>query len=156
MRRALSAIFLLALAIGPCSGCLFVRHSTRVVRKDEPVRHVEFESPQAQNLFEGGVTQLKPHQDTANPQVVAVPLLFWYSRTDVLGDGAFYNDQILGCDTDGDGLITLAEAEAFRARAGAEAQAAKSAGSKREGPRLARSPRSVGPDGEELIETPLR
>ncbi len=156
MRRAFSAIFVLALALGPCSGCLFVRHSTRVVRKDEPARQIEFESPQAQNLFEGGVTQLKPHQGKANPQVVAVPLLFWYSRTDVLGDGAFYNDQILGCDTDGDGLITLAEAEAFRARAGVEAQAAKSAGSKREGPRLARSPRSLGPDGEELIETPLR
>ncbi len=127
MRRAFSAIFVLALRSGLARvACLSAtppgwsgrtnRHGrSSLSRPSEPVR--------------GGRDTACRTEGKANPQVVAVPLLFWYSRTDGLGDGVFYNDQILGCDTDGDGLITLAEAEAFRGASRVEAQAAKSAGS---------------------------
>lgn len=107
------------------SGCLFVRHATRVVRQDEKPRSVQFESESARNLFEAGLADVKAHPDTgANPQIVAVPLLFWYSSTDQLSDAAIYNDQVLACDRNGDSFITLQEATAFREQAGAKAAAA--------------------------------
>ncbi len=108
-------LFACAAILSACSGCLFVRHSTRVIRENEPQRPVRFESEQAQNLFEGPVAELKSQKTGSNPQVFFIPFLCWYSREDVLSDAAVYNDQIAACDTNGDQVISLEEAAAYRA-----------------------------------------
>jgi len=96
------------------SGCLFVRHSTRTVRANERQRLVQFESEETRNIFEGQVGEAKVVKASANPQIVAVPFLLWYSRTDNLSDAAAYNDQVRACDTNGDSFITLHEARAYQ------------------------------------------
>lgn len=115
-----------AVVLSCCCGCLLVNHSTRVVRQYEKPRSAQFESAQAQNLFEAGVVDMKSHKESSNPQVVAIPFVIWLSRMDELSDTAVYNDQLLVCDSNGDGLITTEEAFAFRAMAKSKASEKKS------------------------------
>jgi hypothetical protein len=107
------------------SGCLFIRHATVPVREHEAVRPVQFESEQAKNVFEGGVTEMKAHKEETNAQVRAVPFLFWYSRVEVPSDNAVFNDQAQICDANGDNIITLEEAAAYRARIAEKAKVAE-------------------------------
>lgn len=117
-----------AVLLSISSGCLFVRHSTHVVRESEKPQAVQFESPQAQNMFDSGVAQAKQHKESSNPKVLAVPLVCWYSRADVLSDNAVYNDQILVCDTNGDRVITNQEAYAYSSRVAAQHAAKPASG----------------------------
>ncbi|MCE5269447.1 MAG: hypothetical protein LLG00_16345 [Planctomycetaceae bacterium] len=98
------------------SGCLFVRHSTHVVREKEPIHPVRFESEQAKTVFEAGVHQLQAHKETSGGGLVAVPFICWYSHVNELSDNAIYNDQESACDLNGDNLISLEEALAYRSR----------------------------------------
>jgi len=99
------------------SGCLITHHSTNIVRKNEKPRAVVFESPQAKNIFDGKVVEVRANQNSLNnPHVVAVPFLLWWSSTDVVSDTGIYNDQVAICDTNGDGVITLDEATIYAAR----------------------------------------
>jgi hypothetical protein len=112
-------------------GCLITRHATNVVRKNEKPRKVQFESTQAKSIFDGKVAEQKTDKGMSNPNVFAVPFLLWYSSTDVVSDNGIYNDQIAICDTNGDGFISLQEAETYAARFDAkmakrEAEKAKS------------------------------
>jgi hypothetical protein len=108
-------ISLLAVALlCSCSGCLYVNHSTRVIRDKEPVLPVQFESPQAQRIYSAGVHDLQSHKQPYNFQVSAMPLLWWRSTANELSDNAIYNDQISVCDTNGDNFITMEEAMAYR------------------------------------------
>ena len=103
------------LAFGP--GCLITHHSTNIVRKNEKPRAVVFESPQAKNIFDGKVVEVRANQTSLNnPHVIAVPFLLWWSSTDVVSDNGIYNDQVAICDTNGDGVITLDEATIYAAR----------------------------------------
>jgi hypothetical protein len=97
------------------SGCLFVQHTTRVVRNKEPIHPAQFESERAQQFFVAGVHELQAHKKDFDVQVSAVPFLWWYSSTNELSDSAVYNDQISACDTNGDGIISMQEALAYRA-----------------------------------------
>jgi hypothetical protein len=103
------------LAFAP--GCLIMRHSTNVIRKNEKPRIVKFESAQAKNVFDGKLAQAKSNKNNANPSVIAVPFLFCFSSTEIVSDNGIYNDQISICDTNGDDLITLEEATIYAAQA---------------------------------------
>ncbi len=109
---------LLLCAVLSCSlsGCLFVRHSTRIVREKEAIHPIRFESEQAQRVFEAGVHELQARKETSGGEVTAVPFLCWYSYMNQLSDNAIYNDQESACDLNGDGFITLEEALAYRAK----------------------------------------
>jgi hypothetical protein len=96
------------------SGCLFVNHSTKVVRDKEPMQRVAFESEQARQSFMAGVHDLQSHKQSYNFQVSAMPLLWWRSSANELSDNAIYNDQISVCDTNGDGFISTQEAVTYR------------------------------------------
>ena len=113
------------LGFGP--GCLLVSHSTQVVRENEKLRPVRFESEQAKIAFEASVHQMQAIKESSDPQLLAIPFLFWVSSTRELSDNAIYNDQAALCDLNGDGLITLQEAINYRARVDAIAQKAKAA-----------------------------
>jgi hypothetical protein len=105
---------LVAALLCSLSGCLFVNHSTRVVRDKEPMLPVQFESKQAQQYYAAGVHDLQTRKQTYNFQVSAMPLLWWRSTANELSDNAIYNDQISVCDTNGDNFITMEEAMAYR------------------------------------------
>jgi hypothetical protein len=100
------------------SGCLITRHTTNVVRKNEKPRTVVFDSAQSKNIFDGKLAEVKgiPNPNFQNPKVVAVPFLLWWSSTDVVSDNGIYNDQIAICDTNGDGTITMDEANIYAAK----------------------------------------
>jgi len=102
--------------LGSCSGCLFTRHTTNVVRQNEALRPVRFESEQAQSVFEAGVAETKSRKEGSNPRLFAIPFVLWYSRVDAISDNAAHNDAAALCDANGDGLITLQEALAYSAR----------------------------------------
>jgi hypothetical protein len=113
MKRHLVALLGVAL-LSSTSGCLFVNHSTKVVRDKEPMHRVAFESPQAQQAFVAGVHDLQSHKQAYNFQVSAMPVLWWKSTANELSDNAIYNDQISVCDTDADGMISTQEAVTYR------------------------------------------
>ena len=96
-------------------GCLIVHSSNRVIREDEPLRPVRFESEQAKSTFEDGVSEARAHKKKYEACEFAVPFLCMFSRTSEVSDNAVYNDQIALCDANGDGVINEQEASAFRA-----------------------------------------
>ncbi len=115
MKRLYIAFPLCVAAFCASSGCLFVRHNTRVEREKESQAAVQFESEQAKRYFLGGVHEMQAHKQQSNLQVAAVPFVFWYSSTAEPSNNAVYNDQITACDTNGDNLITMQEATVYRA-----------------------------------------
>jgi hypothetical protein len=100
------------------AGCLITRHTTNTVRKNEKPRAVAFESPQAKNIFDGKLVEVRAslNPSATNPKVIAVPFLLWWSSVDVVSDNGIYNDQLAICDTNGDGVITLDESTMYSAR----------------------------------------
>jgi hypothetical protein len=100
------------------SGCLITRHTTNVVRKNEKPRAVVFDSAQSKNIFNGKLAEVKstPNPNFQNPKVVAVPFLLWWSSTDVVSDNGIYNDQVAICDANGDGMVTMDEANIYAAK----------------------------------------
>ncbi|MEN6449424.1 MAG: hypothetical protein ABFC96_02950 [Thermoguttaceae bacterium] len=144
---------LLAFATLSCalSGCLFVRHSTRIVREKEAVHPIRFESDQAKTVFEAGVHQLQAHKETFGGDVLAVPFVCWRSHVNELSDNAVYNDQESACDLNGDGFISLEEALAYRAKvedqvtAMNQAKAADATGDSKGSTPVARRPNDLKP-----------
>jgi hypothetical protein len=96
-------------------GCLIMHNSTRVIRESEPLRPVRFESEQARSVFEDGVSEARAHKKKYESCEFAVPFVCLLSRTSEVSDNAVYNDQVVFCDANGDGLITEQEAAAYRA-----------------------------------------
>jgi hypothetical protein len=96
-----------------CSGCLITHHSTNVVRQDEPRRPVQFESSAAQQAFSARAFDEEAREKAAKTSFFAVPFLLWWSKTNVLSEGAYFNDQVAACDADGDGVISVQEALAY-------------------------------------------
>ena len=114
-RTAAARLFWCILALCLCLGCLGVKHSTRVIRENEKPRPVRFESQQAKNLFDAGVNQMKANKESKNLQV-SFSWFFWKSQDEKLSDNAVFNDEAMLCDTNGDGVIAVQEAYAYRAR----------------------------------------
>jgi hypothetical protein len=114
--KRLTILSLCAASLCCVTGCLFVRHSTSMVRDKEPLLPIRFESDRAKQYFLSGVHDLQSHKEGSDIQICAVPFLWWYSSASELSDNAIYNDQISVCDSNGDGLITTDEAMAFRAK----------------------------------------
>jgi hypothetical protein len=115
MNRRWFVLSLGMMLLGCAPGCLMVHQSTRVVREKEPLRSVRFESEQTQRLFETGAHQMQAHKDYSQPDIFALPFLCLLIRGNELSDNAVYNDQAGICDANGDGFITLQEAQTYRA-----------------------------------------
>ena len=96
-----------------CSGCLITRHSTNVIRQDESRRQVQFESLAAQQAFSARAFDGEAREKAAKTNFFAIPFLLWWSKTNVLSEGAYYNDQVAACDADADGVISVQEALAY-------------------------------------------
>ena len=107
MQSVRGAVALLVLT----PGCITLFSKTEVVRDGEQPRPVRFESPEAAEVFHRA---LKRRSDSESGGAdVGLPLLSLCRRNRVLSEAAKFNDAVERCDADQDGVITLAEAQAF-------------------------------------------
>lgn len=107
----------------PCvAGCLIVRHNTKLDREAELQKQVVFQNEEAQRLFESRAANPLQRMADGKTNVVAIPFLMWSSTTRMKAEGAYYNDQIVICDTNGDRQITEAEAKKYNPNDGMQTQ----------------------------------
>lgn len=105
---------MVGLALLTTSGGCLITHSKRsVVRQEEARQRVEFESPFAQQAFLQRALDEEARHRNKSEHSFAVPFLIGLSYTSELSENAYYNDQLVTCDANSDGLISNAEAAAF-------------------------------------------
>jgi hypothetical protein len=83
---------------------------TEVVRGNEQRRLVIFESPQAAEAFHAAVQK---SAGTMGETYLGIPFVTIYENRQELSDAAAWNDAVARCDTNQDGIITLAEVVIF-------------------------------------------
>ena len=116
MRNKIEKMFrlflLLALALLFCPGCLVVHCKKEYLRRDEPVKKIEFESEEAGRLFH---KQRKRNRcrTQAGHKALIIPFIVVYNKETELSSNACYNDEIDKCDSNGDAMITLSEARIY-------------------------------------------
>jgi hypothetical protein len=106
-------VFAAALAVVTLSflpGCLTLYSKTEVVRGEEPRRPITFENAQAAETFEKA---RKEKSGSLGGTDISIPFITLYSRERQLSDSALFNECVGRCDTNQDGIITLAEAQIF-------------------------------------------
>jgi hypothetical protein len=91
-------------------GCLTLYSKTEVVRGEEPRRPISFENAQAAEVFQKAMKDKSPCMGGID---ISIPFITLYSKDRQLSDSAFFNECVLRCDTNQDGIITLAEAQIF-------------------------------------------
>jgi hypothetical protein len=108
LRARFAAFAVVTLALVP--GCLTLFSKTEVVRGEEPRRPIRFENQQAAEEFNRAV---KWKSKSLGGTHMGVPFITLYSKDRQLSESAHFNDCVLRCDTDQDGVITLVEAKIF-------------------------------------------
>ncbi len=103
--------YLAAVLAAALPGCITLYSKTEAVRGGEARRPVRFECPQAAEEF---YAALKKEDGRVGNTYVGVPFVTLYSKQQHLSESAAWNDAVGRCDTDQDGLITLAEASIFK------------------------------------------
>jgi PHP family Zn ribbon phosphoesterase len=101
---------LLVAALAALPGCLTVYSKTEVVRCDEARRPVQFDGPQTADEFH---CALKDRGTTVGKTHIGVPFITLYSKRQKLSEAAAWNEAVLHCDTDQNGMITRDEVAAF-------------------------------------------
>ncbi len=91
-------------------GCLTLFSKTEVIRGEEPRRPITFENPQAAEVFNKA---MKDKTANLGGTYVAIPFITLYEKERQLSDSARFNDCVSRCDTNQDGVITVAEAQIF-------------------------------------------
>ena len=109
-RGRILAAGLAALPIVFFSGCLTLYSKKEVVRSEEPRRPITFENAQAAEIFNNAM-QNKPSR--LGETEICIPFITLYTKERQLSDSAHFNDCVIRCDTNQDGIITLAEAQIF-------------------------------------------
>lgn len=103
---AICALFLLLLP-----GCLLTTSMTRVVRQDEKLMPVHFQSEYAQAAFQEEIVD--GDEDEVSEFSLGIPFLLGINVKRVISENARYNDLVRRCDSNGDGLISEMEIAAW-------------------------------------------
>jgi len=111
--RSVAILVSVGLLLASSSGCLLNRTNRKVVRQDEARQGVQFESNLAQSAFTQAATDESKREAEGDSSGIYIPFLLAWGDETVLSPAAYYNDQIMLCDANGDGLITEAEAWAY-------------------------------------------
>jgi hypothetical protein len=114
LRRSLGGLLLVGLCGVMAAGCV-VYEKRELLRTDEPKRLARFESDAAASLFDFGFARRLKNQDQAQSETVCILLAKW-TWTAAVAEAAYYNDEIVACDTNHDGVISEAEALAYHRR----------------------------------------
>ncbi len=91
-------------------GCLTLYSKTEVVRGEETRRPITFENQQAAETFNNALRNKSARLDGTD---VSIPFVTLYSKERQLSDSALFNECVIRCDTNQDGIITLVEAQIF-------------------------------------------
>jgi hypothetical protein len=111
MKAFIIQSFILAGGVFLLAGC--ITHEETVYR-DVPRRTVEFENDRAARIFYEALDNKAVKQGRAESKTeVDVPIVFHDKRRVVDGPNAAFNKAVEQCDTNGDGRITVQEAEIF-------------------------------------------
>ena len=84
---------------------------------------MQFESLAAQQAFSARAFDEEAREKAAKTNFFAIPFLLWWSKTNVLSEGAYYNDQVAACDADGDSVISVQEALAYNPKSAVDVSA---------------------------------
>jgi hypothetical protein len=109
-RARIVAAGLAVVSLSLLPGCLTLFSKTEVVRGEEARRPISFENAQAAEIFQKA---MKDKPMTLGETDISIPFITLYSKERQLSDSAFFNDCVIRCDTNQDGMITLAEAQIF-------------------------------------------
>jgi hypothetical protein len=109
-RTRLLAAGLAVTSLSLMPGCLTLYSKTEVIRGEEPRRPISFENAEAAEVFQKAMRDKSPSLGGID---VSVPFITLYSKERQLSESAFFNECVLRCDTNQDGIITLAEAHIF-------------------------------------------
>jgi len=90
-------------------GCLMMRMRERVVREGEQRFPVRFQSAYAKRQFQQYALDDKARRKTSSSADLIIPFVIWDSDSSVLSQNAYYNNQIVSCDANSDGMLTDAE-----------------------------------------------
>ena len=103
----------LAVAVMASAGCVTLYEKHEEIAKGEERMKVDFESEHAAQLFNSCVAKKLTNKPEKNTSRLAVPFVTFYSKTTVHSENARYNEEVLKCDSNGDGSITEAEARTY-------------------------------------------
>jgi len=93
------------------AGCI---STERTVTRDEPRTKVAFENDTAGRLFYETLSRWRSGNNRVeNKTEVSLPVIFECKQRVIEGEGIAFNQAVRRCDTNGDGLITEAEARIF-------------------------------------------
>ena len=91
-------------------GCLTLYSKTEVVRGEESRRPISFENADAAEMF---TNAMRSKSQTLYGTDISIPFITLYSKERQLSDSAHFNECVMRCDSNQDGIITLAEAKIF-------------------------------------------
>jgi hypothetical protein len=109
-RNRILAAGLAVISLSLMPGCLTLYSKTEVVRAEEPRRPITFENTQAAETF---YNALREKSSSLGSTDICIPFITLYEKERQLSDSAHFNDCVIRCDTNQDGVITLVEAEIF-------------------------------------------
>lgn len=110
MKSNLMSALLLALVCAMQSGCLLTHSIHSVVRQDEPLRPLMFESERAKKLFEGNVKDAASDDSNEGNASFAIPFIVGLEKSTKLSGNAIRNDVATRMDLNGDRHISDYEA----------------------------------------------
>jgi hypothetical protein len=116
-RRNMAGLLVAFGCLSAGSGCALVFEQNEQIRAQEPRNCVRFESATAADLFHSAYAERLNHRDPARSSSFGIIFVTWVSCTTTVAEAAFYNDEVAACDTNRDGLISEAEANAYHDRA---------------------------------------
>jgi|GEM_PF-3174829 len=105
---------ILVVAMFFCPGCLVMGNKTKILRKNEVRTIINFENEEARDLFHSKAKRKISQNKTVHDEALVIPFIVAYHTNAKLSEAARYNDEILQCDSDGDGLVTEQEAKVYK------------------------------------------
>ena len=115
MRKQVCHIIVSLMICIYCSGCLVVYNGTKVLRKNEKRKVVEFESEQASQLFHEKLNKklCSCTDRTMESEQLIIPFIVATNTSMKLSENACYNDALQMCDSNGDDFISESEAKIY-------------------------------------------
>jgi hypothetical protein len=103
-------LFLVGISIS-LAGCI---HHEETRYEDVPRAKVEFENDRAARVFYEVLSRKSSSREQSHSETeVSIPLVFEHKQRVIPGENRTFNDAVMRCDTNRDGVITESEADIY-------------------------------------------